>query len=215
MAILDKPDIPDEKLLKLIPGPDFPTGGIINGRKGIRDAYLTGRGLIQIRAEARVEITRRMGREIESIVVTEIPYQVNKAKLIEKIAQLVRDKQIEGIADLRDESDRDGMRIVIELRRDGVSGYILNQLYKQTPMQGTFGIIMLALVSNQPRILPLKSMLESFIQHRREVIVRRTRYDLGKARERRPYSRGPAERAEEHRCGHQADPRIQNARGRP
>ena len=184
VAILDKPDIPDEKLVKLIPGPDFPTGGIINGRKGIRDAYLTGRGLIQIRAEARVEITKRMGREIESIVVTEIPYQVNKAKLIEKIAQLVRDKQIEGIADLRDESDRDGMRIVIELRRDGVSGYILNQLYKQTPMQGTFGIIMLALVSNQPRILPLKSMLESFIQHRREVIVRRTRYDLGKARER-------------------------------
>ncbi len=183
-AMLDEPDIPEEKLLELIPGPDFPTGGIINGRKGIRDAYLTGRGLIQVRAEARVEITKRMGREIESIVVTEIPYQVNKAKLIEKIAQLVRDKQIEGIADLRDESDRDGMRIVIELRQGRVSDYILNQLYKQTPMQGTFGVIMLALVSNQPRILPLKSMLEFFIQHRREVVVRRTRYDLGKARER-------------------------------
>ncbi|MDP7372058.1 MAG: DNA topoisomerase 4 subunit A, partial [Nitrospinota bacterium] len=184
VALLDDPDLPDGKLIEHIPGPDFPTGAIINGRKGIHDAYLTGRGLIQVRASARIEITKRSGRELESIVVTEIPYQVNKAKLIEKIAALVRNKQIEGIADLRDESDRDGMRIVIELKRDGVSSYILNQLYKQTAMQGTYGVIMLALVNNQPRILPLKSVLGYFIQHRREVIVRRTRYDLRKARER-------------------------------
>ena len=184
VALLDDPDLPDAKLIEHIPGPDFPTGAIINGRKGIHDAYLTGRGLIQVRATARVEITKRFGRELESIVVTEIPYQVNKAKLVEKIAHLVRDKQIEGIADLRDESDRDGMRIVIELKRDGVSGYILNQLYKHTAMQGTYGVIMLALVNNQPRILPLKSVLGYFIQHRREVVVRRTQYDLRKARER-------------------------------
>ena len=185
-AILDEPDTSDEALLKLIPGPDFPTGGIIHGRKGIKDAYLTGRGLVQVRAKAKTEITKRSGREIESIVITEIPYQVNKAKLIEKIAQLVRDKVegFEGIADLRDESDRDGMRILIELKRDGVSEYILNRLYKHTSLQGTFGVIMLALVNNQPQVLSLKSMLEHFIQHRREVVVRRTRYDLGKARER-------------------------------
>lgn len=185
-AILDKPDTSDEDLLKLIPGPDFPTGGIIHGRKGIRDAYLAGRGLVQVRAKATTEQTKRSGRDIESIIISEIPYQVNKAKLIEKIAQLVRDKVegFEGIADLRDESDRDGMRILIELKRDGVSEYILNRLYKHTSLQGTFGVIMLALVNNQPQVLSLKSMLEHFIQHRREVIVRRTRYDLGKARER-------------------------------
>jgi len=184
MALLDKPDLPGENLLKLIPGPDFPTGAIINGRNGIRDAYLTGRGLIQVRAKARVEVGKRSGHEVEAIVVTEIPYQVNKAKLVEKIADLVRDKHIEGIADLRDESDRDGMRIVIELKRDGVSGYILNQLYKHTSMQGTYGVIMLALVNNQPRVLPLKDLLWHFIQHRREVVVRRTQYDRRKARER-------------------------------
>ncbi|MFQ5912510.1 MAG: DNA gyrase subunit A [Nitrospinota bacterium] len=184
IALLDDSELPAEKLLKLVPGPDFPTGAIIHGRKGIRSAYLTGRGLIQVRANARVEIAKRSGREIESIVVTEIPYQVNKAKLIEKIADLVREKHIEGIADLRDESDRDGMRIVIELKRDGVSGFVLNQLYKHTPMQGTYGVILLALVNNQPRVLPLKDMLQHFIHHRREVVVRRTQYDLRKARER-------------------------------
>ncbi|MEJ2202234.1 MAG: DNA gyrase subunit A [Desulfuromonadaceae bacterium] len=151
VAIIDNPALDFEELLSYIPGPDFPTAGFILGRDNIREAYATGRGIIQTRARAMVEKDRRTSRE--SIVVSEIPFQVNKAKLIEKIADLVKEKKIEGIVDLRDESDRDGMRIVIELKKDSIPEVILNQLYKMTAMQSSFGIIMLAIVSGQPRIL--------------------------------------------------------------
>ncbi len=184
MALLDDPDLPPEALLAHIPGPDFPTGAVIYGRKGIRDAYLTGRGLLQLRAPASTERIKRAGREVEAIIINEIPYQVNKAKLIERIADLVRDKKVEGISDLRDESDREGMRIVIELKREGVFSVTLNQLYRHTPMQVTFGVILLALVNNQPRVLNLKELLVHFINHRKDVVVRRTQFDLKKAQDR-------------------------------
>jgi DNA gyrase subunit A len=179
--LLQKPEATLEELMGFIQGPDFPTAGYIYGRQGILDSYRTGRGHIQLRAKAFVERSR--GGKV-SIIVSQLPYQVNKAKLIEEIASLVREKRIEGIADLRDESDREGMRLVIELKRDEVAEVILNQLYKFTPMQTTFGVIMLALVDNQPRILSLKEMLQHFIEHRKEVVLRRTRYDLRKAEER-------------------------------
>lgn len=179
VAMIDDPRISMEELMEKIPGPDFPTAGFINGKEGILEAYNTGRGIIQMRARALVEVDRRSGRE--AIVVTEIPYQVNKAKLIEKIADLVKEKKIEGISDLRDESDRDGMRIVIELKRDMVPGVILNQLYKMTSMQSSFGIIMLAIVSGQPRILTLREVLDCFIDHRREIVTRRCIFELKKA----------------------------------
>ncbi|HVO17917.1 MAG TPA: DNA gyrase subunit A [Anaeromyxobacter sp.] len=169
-------------LCQHIPGPDFPTRGIILGRDGIRAAYETGRGNIQLRARATVEVHPRTERE--SIVVTEIPYQVNKAKLVEHVAELVRDKKIEGISDLRDESSREGMRIVIELKRDAVAQVVLNNLYAHTQLQTGFGVILLAIDGGQPRILTLKEMLERFIAHRRDVVTRRTRHDLRKARER-------------------------------
>jgi len=178
-AILDNPDLPFEKLLDFIPGPDFPTAGIIYGRKGIHDAYKTGRGIIRIRARALIEKDKRTGKE--TIVVTELPYQVNKAKLIEKIANLMKLKQIEGISYVRDESDREGMRIAIGLKRDQVAEVIVNQLYKHTQMENSFGIIFLAVVNNQPKLLNLKEIIEYFIYHRKEIIVRRTRYDLKKA----------------------------------
>ena len=177
--IIDDPHIGPEELLLKIPGPDFPTGAFINGREGIHEAYKTGRGIVQMRARALVEVDRRSGKE--SIIVTEIPFQVNKARLIEKIADLVKNKKIEGISDLRDESDRDGMRIAIELKRDMVPGVILNQLYKMTAMQSSFGIIMLAIVSGQPKILSLREVLDSFIDHRREIVTRRCIYELKKA----------------------------------
>lgn len=179
IATIDNPSITLEELMTHIPGPDFPTAGFIYGRDGIVSAYSTGRGIIQMRARARVEKQKKSERE--SIIVTEIPYQVNKAKLIEKIAELVREKKIEGISDLRDESDRDGMRIVIELKKDENPQVLLNQLYKQTAMQSSFGIIMLAIVSNRPKVLTLKETIRHFIDHRREIVTRRTVFELKKA----------------------------------
>ena len=178
VAQLENPEITIAELMQSVPGPDFPTAGYIHGRQGISDAYRTGRGLIQVRAKAFVE-KGRAGRE--NILVTELPYQVNKAKLVERIAELVRGKKIEGVADLRDESDRDGMRIVLELKKDEPAMPILNSLYKHTAMQSTFGVIMLALVDNQPRILDLKQVIGHFIDHRKVVVVRRTRYELRQA----------------------------------
>ncbi|HYB98356.1 MAG TPA: DNA gyrase subunit A [Candidatus Limnocylindrales bacterium] len=179
LAVMDDPDIKIEKLLRIVKGPDFPTGGIIYGRQPIVDAYKTGRGVLTVRARANTETEERTGRT--RIVVTEIPYQLNKTRLIEKIAELVNDKKLDGISDLRDESDREGMRIVIELKRDAVPLVVLNNLYKQTPMQDSFGIIMLALVGGRPRLLNLKQMLEEFIAHRKEIITRATVFDLRKA----------------------------------
>jgi DNA gyrase subunit A len=177
-AQLENPDITIDELMRFLPGPDFPTAGYIHGRQGILDAYRTGRGLIQVRAKAFVE-KARAGRE--NIVVTELPYQVNKAKLVERIAELVRDRKIEGVSDLRDESDREGMRIVLELKKDEPAVPVLNSLYKHTAMQSTFGVIMLALVDNQPRVLDLKQMIGYFIDHRKVVVIRRTRYELRQA----------------------------------
>src|SRR5574341_447185 len=178
---LDDPEVALDRLIEVLPGPDFPTAAYIHGKRGIEDAYKNGRGLIQMRAKAFVE-KGRGGRE--SIIVSELPYQVNKAKLIERIAELVRDRKIEGVSDLRDESDREGMRVVIELKKDQPAPPILNQLYKHTPMQSTFGVIMLALVDNQPKVLRLKEMLHHFIEHRKSVVILRTRFDLRKAEER-------------------------------
>ncbi len=180
-AMIDNPDISTEELLGIVQGPDFPTGGIIVGREGIREAYTTGRGLITVRAVARIE-PGQGGKQ--RIVVTEVPYQVNKARLIERIAELVRERKIEGIADLRDESDRSGVRLVIELRRDANANVILNQLYKHTPMQQTFGAILLALVDREPKVLSLRDMLYYYLEHQRDVTVRRTQYELGQAEER-------------------------------
>ena len=178
LMLIDNPDASVEELMTVIKGPDFPTGGLIMGTAGIRDAYTTGRGSVKMRAKAHIET---MSNGKPRIVVTELPYQVNKARLIEKIAELARDKQIEGITDLRDESDRKGMSIVIELRKDINPDIMLNQLYKHTQLQDTFGVIMLALVDNQPRILTLKQVLHYYIQHQEDVITRRTRYELSKA----------------------------------
>ena len=179
IAVIGNPGITFEELLAHIPGPDFPTGGFIYGREGIIQAYRTGRGIIQMRARAMVETQKKTERQ--SIIITEIPYQVNKARLVEKIAELVREKRIEGIADLRDESDRDGMRIVIELKRDENPQVMLNQLYKHTQMQSSFGIINLAIVDNRPRVLTLRETIYYFIDHRREIVTRRTIFDLKKA----------------------------------
>jgi DNA gyrase subunit A len=176
--LIDNPECTVEELRAHIRGPDFPTGGLVFGMDGIRDAYETGRGRVLMRARAHIEDTPA-GRE--RIVVTEIPFQVNKARLIELIAELVRDKKIEGIADMRDESDRDGMRIVIEVKRDAIPNIILNQLYKHTPMQSTFGVIMLALVNGVPKVLPLRDMIFHFVEHRHRVVVRRTEFELRKA----------------------------------
>ncbi len=176
--LIDHPESSLEDILKYVPGPDFPTGGMIMGRDGINQAYLTGRGIITMRGIAQVE-EPDTGRS--RIIVTEIPYQVNKARLLEKIADLVHEHKIEGIADLRDESDRHGVRIVIDLKRDGVPKVILNKLFKYTPLQQTFGIILLALVDNRPQVLSIKEILQYFISHRKDIIIRRTQYDLKKA----------------------------------
>jgi DNA gyrase subunit A len=181
ILLSENPEVKLLDLMRAIPGPDFPTAGFIHGLEGIRQAYTTGRGTIQVRARAMIE-TRKGDRQ--AIVVTEIPFQVNKAKLLERIADLVRDKKIEGISDLRDESDREGIRVVVEVKRGEIPEVILNQLYKMTPMQTTFGIILLAIVDNQPKVLTLKEMLEHFLDHRKRVVIRRTRYDLRKAEER-------------------------------
>ncbi|MBL7973572.1 MAG: DNA gyrase subunit A, partial [Candidatus Kapabacteria bacterium] len=172
-ALIANPELTSADLMQHITAPDFPTGGVIYGYEGVRDAYLTGRGKVLVRAKASIE-TNKNGKE--SIVVTELPYQVNKASLIEKIADHVRDKVLEDIADVRDESDRDGMRIVIDLKRDGVPLVVLNNLYKHTQMQNTFGVIMLALVNGRPKIMELREMLQHFIEFRNEVVVRRTQY---------------------------------------
>jgi DNA gyrase subunit A len=182
LALIEDPTIEIPVLMEHIPGPDFPTAGIINGAQGIYSAYRTGRGRVYIRGRTEVETIGKRGRE--AIIVTELPYQVNKARLIEKIADLVREKRIEGISELRDESDKDGMRIVIELKQGEVSDVVLNNLYKQTPMQSVFGINMVALHNGQPKLMNLKEILEAFLAHRREVVTRRTIFDLRKARDR-------------------------------
>jgi DNA gyrase subunit A len=183
VAMIDDPEVDDARLLRIVPGPDFPTAAFIHGRKGIHDAYRTGRGVIQLRARAVVESSGKSG-DRQSIIVTELPYQVNKARLIEKIAELVREKKVEGIADLRDESDREGMRIVVDLKRDTQPKIVLNQLYKHTQMQTSFGIIMLAIVGRQPRVLSLREVLREYLDFRRQVVVRRTRFELAKALDR-------------------------------
>jgi len=190
LALIENPKIQISELMEHLPGPDFPTAGIINGAAGIYSAYGTGRGRVYMRARTEVEEFGTRGRE--AIIVTELPYQVNKARLIEKIAELVRDKRIEGISELRDESDKDGMRIVIELRKGEVSDVVLNNLYKQTPMQSVFGINMVALHEGQPKLMNLKQVLEAFLAHRREVVARRTIYDLRKARDRAHVLEGQA-----------------------
>lgn len=179
IAVIDDPALTFEELLKFIPGPDFPTAGFILGREEIHRAYRTGRGIIKMRARALVEKDRRTSRE--RIVVTELPFQVNKARLIEKIADLIKDKKIEGISDLRDESDRDGIRVVVELKKDVIPEVTLNQLYKMTAMQSSFGIIMLAIVSGQPRVLALREVLDRFVDHRKEIVTRRCIFELKKA----------------------------------
>ncbi|MCJ7494708.1 MAG: DNA gyrase subunit A [Deltaproteobacteria bacterium] len=179
IAVIQNPEITIEDLMVIIPGPDFPTAGFILGQSGIREAYLTGKGTIQLRARALIERQKRTERE--SVVITELPYQVNKARLLEKIAELVQEKRIEGISDLRDESDREGMRIVIELKREAVAQVVLNQLFKHTQMQVTFGIILLAIAHGQPQTLNLKELIQQFINHRKEVVIRRSQFELGKA----------------------------------
>jgi DNA gyrase subunit A len=182
LALIGDPDIPLDDLMQHIPAPDFPTGGILYGLDGVRDAYRTGRGSVQIRARAFVEKAKKGDRE--SIVITEIPYQVNKSRLIERIAELVRDKEIEEISDIRDESDRDGMRVVVELKKDAVAEVVLNNLYKATQMQVSFGVQLLAIVQNRPRTMNLKELLEEFLAFRKEVVTRRTLFLLRKAESR-------------------------------
>jgi len=181
VLLIEKPDTTLKEVLKIVPGPDFPTGGYIAGREGIEAAYKTGRGSFTMRAKAAIE---EVGKDRENIVVTEIPYQVNKATLIKRIAELAQTKKIDGIADVRDESDRDGMRIVVEMKRGEESQLVLNNLFKHTQMQESFGMIMLAIVGGQPREMGLLEFIRLFIEHRRDVVLRRTRYDLRKARER-------------------------------
>jgi DNA gyrase subunit A len=182
LALLADPELTIAELIKLVPGPDFPTAGLIHGIQGVVSAYTTGRGRIYVRGRTHIEQLDDRGRE--SIIITELPYQVNKARLIERIAELVREKKIDGISELRDESDKDGMRVVIELKRGELSDVVLNNLFKQTPLQSVFGINMVGLVDNQPRLLSLKELLEAFLRHRREVVTRRTLFELRKARER-------------------------------
>lgn len=184
IALIKDPAITIEELIKIVPGPDFPTAGFIYGREEIHRAYREGRGIIQMRARAAIDRIGRGDREKDAIVITEIPYQVNKARLIEKIAELVQDKKLDGISELRDESNRLGMRIVIELKRDAIAQVVLNKLYKLTPMQSSFGIINIAIVDGQPKLLNLKQILEAFVEFRREVVRRRTEFDLRKAQAR-------------------------------
>jgi len=181
-AIIDNPGVTWNELMQYVPGPDFPTGGIIYGTNGIKEAYKNGRGIFKIRARVVVEKDKRT--QSETIIVTELPYQVNKAKLVEKIAELVRDKHIQGVKFVRDESDREGMRVAVGLKKDQIAGVVINQLYKMTRMESTFGVIFLAIVKNRPELLNLKEILEHFIVHRKEIVIRRTRFELKKAEER-------------------------------
>src|SRR6202158_2114805 len=189
VALIDNPEVGLATLMQLIPGPDFPTAGIVNGAAEIVAAYKTGRGRIYVRARTNVEDIEK-GRQ--AIIVTELPYQVNKARLLERIAELVRAKEIDGIGELRDESDKDGMRVVIELKRGELPDIVLNNLYKHTPLETVFGINMVALVDGQPRLLGLKELLDAFLRHRREVVTRRTIFELRKARERAHVLEGQA-----------------------
>ena len=182
LMMMDNPASTWQDLMAVLPGPDFPTGGFIHGLEGIRQAYQTGRGIIQVRAKAHFETAKKSEKQM--IVVTEVPYMTNKARLLEKIAELVRDKRIEGISDLRDESDREGIRVVVELKRDAIPEIVLNNLYRNTQMQTTFGIIFLAIANNKPEVMDLPTILRHFIEHRKEIVVRRTRFDLRKAEER-------------------------------
>jgi DNA gyrase subunit A len=184
IAVLRDPEIDIEELLKIVKGPDFPTRGFICGREEIRNSYLTGRGILQMRARASIDRVGRGTQERDAVIITEIPFQVNKARLIERIAELANEKKLEGIAEVRDESDRQGMRIVVELKRDAVPQVVLNKLFKMTPMQSSFGVINLAIVNGQPRVLNLKQILEAFVDFRREVVRRRTEYELRKAKAR-------------------------------
>lgn len=181
-AIIDNPGVTWKELMQYVPGPDFPTGGIIYGTNGIKEAYKNGRGIFKTRARVIVEKDKRT--QSETIIVTELPYQVNKANLVEKIAELVRDKHIQGVKFVRDESDREGMRMAVGLKKDQIAGVVINQLYKMTRMENTFGIIFLAIVNNRPELLNLKEILEHFIVHRKEIVIRRTRFELKKAEER-------------------------------
>jgi DNA gyrase subunit A len=182
LMLIENPEVTIRDLMTALPGPDFPTAGFIHGVDGIRSAYTTGRGIMQLRARTEIETHSRTERQ--SIVISEIPYQINKKKLVERIAELVREKKIDGVSDLRDESDRDGIRVVVDVKKDAIPEIILNSLYKMTQMQTTFGIILLAIVDNQPRVMTLKELLLHFLNHRKTVVIRRTRYDLRKAEER-------------------------------
>ncbi len=219
LAYVDDEDISIEGLMAHIPGPDFPTAAIINGRRGIEEAYRTGRGKVYIRARAEVEVDAKSGRE--TIIVHEIPYQVNKARLIEKIAELVKEKRVEGISALRDESDKDGMRIVIEVKRDAVGEVVLNNLYSQTQLQVSFGINMVALHHGQPKIMNLKDIIAAFVRHRREVVTRRTIFELRKARDRAHILEALAVALANHRPDYRTDPsradpgRSENGAGCP
>ncbi|MEO2043080.1 MAG: DNA gyrase subunit A, partial [Nitrospinaceae bacterium] len=188
--VIESPDCTVEDIMKIILGPDFPTRGVIQGRNGIKAAYLTGRGIIRVQGRAEIEPMEKGDRE--RIIINELPYQVNKAKLVEKIAELVRDKRLEGISDLRDESDRDGIRVVVELKKGTVGQVVLNSIYKNTQLQDTFGVILLALVNQQPKVLNLKEFLSHFILFRKEVVTRRTEFDLKKAREKEHILEGMA-----------------------
>jgi DNA gyrase subunit A len=181
LALIDRPDIGLDELLDIVPGPDFPTGGEIIGRTGARNALMTGRGSVIMRGVASIEEVRK---DREAIIIHSIPYQVNKATLVERIAELVREKRVEGVADLRDESDRQGIRVVIELKRDASPDVVLNQLYRFTPLQSSFGVNMLSLNRGRPELMGLRQMLQCFVDFREEVVVRRTRFELGKARDR-------------------------------
>ncbi len=198
--------------MKIVPGPDFPTAGYIYGRDGIEQAYKTGRGSFQVRAKAAIE---QRGKDRQDIVVTELPYQVNKKSLIQHIAELINNKKIEGIADIRDESDRDGMRFVIEIKRDEEPEIILNKLFKMTQMQESFGMILLAIVAGQPRELGLLQLLQLFIEHRMDVVRRRTQYDLRKAQRARAHFARLSHRARQYRRGDQDHSRIVQPRERP
>jgi DNA gyrase subunit A len=184
ISLIKEPTISIDKLIKIVPGPDFPTAGFIYGREEIHRAYRTGRGIIQMRARAVVDEIGRGERTRNAVVITEIPYQVNKARLIERIAELVQEKKLDGVSEIRDESNREGMRIVVELKRDAIPQVIVNKLYKLTPMQSSFGIINIAIVDGQPKLLNLKEMLEHFVEFRREVVRRRTEFELRKAQAR-------------------------------
>ena len=209
ILLINKPTASLDEVLSLVPGPDFPTGAYLYGKSGIKSAYETGRGQFTMRAKAAIE---RPTKEKQQIVITEIPFQVNKSKVIERIAQLVQEKKIEGISDVRDESDRDGMRIVVELKRGEQPEVILNNLYKHTQLQENFGMIMLAIVNGQPRTLPLIEALQLFIDHRVNVVRRRTAYDLRKAQERAPHPGRVPQGASAPGRHHQADSRLQDAR---